>query len=179
MLLPSLRHSIIKRISLFSTLVATLMLASCDSEGLPSGGGAGDSNNNAAAAIALITPFAGFFDLQDGWAGRLNDQAFLVIGRPADDGIAVATLHDFDDIDQCIPPRPATGEVRRDDFADRVFMDDILQFDQSELSLSGSILIIEFQDINDIDNDNNTTELLQVQAERLGISNVIDLGEPC
>lgn len=174
-----MHHSINRLFPFYSLLAAALLLAGCDSEGLPTGGSAGDANGNSAAAIALITPFAGFYNLEDEWAGGMNDEAFLVIGTPADDGTAVATLHDFDDIDQCILSRPSTGQVRKDDFNDRVFMDDIIQFEQSELSLSGTTLTIEFQDVTDIDNDNDMNELLRIQAERLGVSSVADLGTPC
>ncbi len=156
---------------------AALLLTACDSA-TTVGGAAGDADDSD-AAIALLAPFAGIYDLQDEWNGQSGDEAFLLIEIPGSDGIAPAALYDFDDFSNCVPVRPSTGEVYKDPFSTRIFMDDILQFDQAELFLSGSTLRIEFTDYADINNDGSTTDTVSVTAFKLGISQVSDLGETC
>lgn len=156
---------------------AALLLTACDSNSTI-GGAAGDADDSD-AAIALLAPFAGIYDLQDDWNGQSGDEAFLLIEIPGSDAIAPAALYDFDDFSNCVPVSPSRGEVYKDPFSTRVFMDDILQFNDAELFLSGSTLTIEFTDDADIDNDGNTTDTVSVTAVKLGISQVSDLGDTC
>lgn len=164
--------------TLSAVVGAALLLTACDSTNTV-GGAAGDSDDSLAAAIALLAPYAGIYDLQDGWNGLSGDEAFLVIEIPGSDAIAPSALYDFDDFDNCVPVRPSTGEVYKDPFSDRIFMDDILQFGDAELFLSGSTLTIEFTDFADLDNDGSTQDDVSVTAFKLGISQVSDLGDTC
>lgn len=157
-----------------------LLLTACDSTPL-SGGGAGDTDSSP-AAIALLAPFQGIYDLQDDWNGQSPDEAYLVIGAPGLDGIAPASLYDFDEDNNCVPQRPFSGEVSKDLLGTRVFMDGILFFDQAILSLSRptlTTLTIEFNDDFDTNNDGSTLDRISVTASRLGISQVNDLGSRC
>ena len=163
-----------------SVACAALLLTACDST-TTVGGAAGDADNSD-AAIALLAPFAGIYDLQDNWNGQSGDEAFLLIEIPGSDAIAPAALYDFDDFSNCVPVNPSRGEVYKDPFSTRVFMDDILQFNDAELFLSGSTLstlTIEFTDDADINNDGSMTDTVSVTAVKLGISQVSDLGETC
>ena len=176
--------------TLLTVACAALLLAACDSANIDltgddsttpdlTGGAAGDEDSSP-EAITLLAPFAGIYDLQDDWNGQIGDEAFLVIEIPGSDGIAPAALYDFDDFSNCVPQRPSTGEVSKDLFSDRVFMDGILQFDEAELSLSGSsTLTIEFNDDADIDNDGSTLDRVSITAQKLGIILVLDLGDTC
>ena len=158
---------------------AALLLTACDSTTPDlTGGGAGDEDSSS-AAIALLAPFTGIYDLQDDWNGQSGDEAFLVIEVPGSDGISPVALYDFDDFSNCVPQRPSTGEVSKDLFGNRIFMDGILQFNEAELFLSGSTLTIEFKDDADLDNDGSTQDSVRVTASQLGISLVSDLGDTC
>lgn len=173
------------RTTLTSTLpamaCAALLLAACDSStpDLTGGGGGAGDGESSPAAIELLAPFTGIYDLQDDWNGLSGDQAFLVIENPGSDGTAPAKLYDYDDFSNCVPQRPSTGEVSKDLLGDRVFMDDILQFDQAVLFLSGSTLTIEFNDDADFDNDGSTLDRVRITASKLGVALVSDLGDTC
>lgn len=176
-----MRHFIPKRCFTVTALTASLwLLAACGESALvETGGGAGDGDTaTAQQAIALIQPFVGNYDLQDGWNGTLGDQAFLAIHEPNSDGVAEAVLIDFDDFDNCIPSRPSTGDITKDSFSNRIFLDRIFQFDQATLTLSNTTLFIEFVDIADIDGDGDKAESVRVEAERIAVTEN-DLGEPC
>lgn len=158
------------------TLACTLLLLSaCDSS---TGAGAGDTDDSP-AAIALLAPFTGFFDLQDDWNGLPGDEAFLIIETPGSDAISPASFFDFDDFSNCLPQTPSSGVVSKDLLSTRVFMDDILQFDEAELTLSGNTLTIEFNDDADLDGDGDILDRVSVTAQRLGVSQISDLGESC
>lgn len=167
-------------LTLFSALTASTLLVACGNGSLPSGSGAGDATEdaNTLAAIALVQPYVGIYQLQDGWQGDLGDQAFLSIRLTANDGTSEAALIDVDDTDNCIPQRFSIGEVRKDPFSNRVFMDDIFQFNEAELSLSANELTIQVTDLFDIDNDLDTTEIVAITATRVAITE-IDLGVTC
>jgi len=167
----------------FSFLLAicgTLMVACDHSQNAASGGGAGDlaTNPRTQEAITLLQPFVGVYDLQDDWLGRAGDEAFLSIRLTGNDGVSEAALIDFDDVDNCVPQRLHLGVVQKDTFSDRVFLDDILQFTDAELSLSGNNLTIQTTDLFDIDNDLDTSESITVQATRLDVTET-DLGSLC
>jgi len=157
-----------------STLASLLLLTACDSS---TGGAAGDTDDDL-IATALLAPFTGIYELEDGWKGEEGDRGILVIDTPGADGTSVAQLFDYDDIDNCLPTRPSSGVVRKDDFSNRVFMDDIVQFDAAVLSLSGSVLTLEFSDDFDIDDDPQTSEV-SITAEKLGVAQISDLGSHC
>lgn len=160
------------------TLACTaLLLAACDSTNVV-GGAAGDTDDSP-AAIALLAPYVGIYDLQDDWNGQSGDEAFLVIDAPGPDGIAPVALYDFDDFSNCVPRRPSTGEVSKDLLKPRVFMDGIFLFNEAELFLSGSTLTIEFTDDADLDKDGSIQDRVEINASRLGISQVSDLGDSC
>lgn len=176
-----MRHFTPKRCFTITALTASLWLAACGESALvETGGGAGDGDNPSTTqqAIALIQPFVGSYDLQDDWNGTPADQAFLVIREPNSEGVAEAVLFDFDDIDSCIPSRPSTGDITKDSFSNRIFLDRIFQFDQATLTLSNTTLVIEFVDIADIDNDDNREELVRIEAQRIAVTEN-DFGEPC
>ena len=158
---------------------AALLLAACDSTDL-TGAAAGDVDDSS-AAVALLAPFTGFYILQDDWNGLSGDVAYLIIEVPGSDGISPVSLYDYDDISNCVPERPFTGEVSKDIIilSTRIFMDGILQFDEAELFLSGSTLTIEFNDDADFNNDGSILDRVSITASRLGISLVSDLGETC
>lgn len=161
-------------------LVIVLMLSSCSDGSLQeSGGGAGDGSDSPGnlQALALIQPFAGLYDLQDDWNGQTGDQAFLSIREPDTDGVAEAVLFDIDDVDICVL-MPATGEVRQDLFTGSVFLDDIIDLNESVLTLSGTTLTIELADEIDRDGDGDVTEIIPLTAELVGITEM-DIGESC
>ena len=155
----------------------TSLLSACGGSG---GSGAGDAaeSANIQAAIAVLQPFVGVYELQDGWMGSLGDRAFLSIRLTANDGISEAVLIDFDDTENCLPERFIAGEVEKDAFSDRVFLNDIQQFSEAELTLEADTLFIEFTDLFDTDNDDDVTEVVTIQATRLGQSE-LDLGPTC
>jgi len=157
-----------------STLASLVLLAACDSS---SGGGAGDGDENL-EAVALLAPFTGIYELQDGWKGDFGDRGILLIETPGPEGTSVVQLYDYDDIDNCLPTRPSTGELRKDDFSDRIFMDDILQFNEAELMLSGTTLTIDFNDDFDLNNDGSTLDRIDIDAEQLGLT-LSDVGPDC
>jgi hypothetical protein len=162
------------------TLLVASLLTACSDEGVLTGGGSGDASENASvqAAIALLQPFVGVYQLQDGWMGDMGDIAYLSIRLTGSDGTSEAALIDYDEDNNCVPQRLSIGEVRKDPFSDRVFMDDILQFNQAELSLSAGNLFIEAIDFFDIDNDSNTTETVTIGTTRIDLME-LDLGDPC
>lgn len=167
--------------TLACALIATSLLSACSDSNIQTGTGAGDAAESAKvlAATTLLQPFVGVYELQSGWSGGdAGDRAFLSIRLTSNDGTSEAALIDFDDIDNCLPSRFSTGVVRKDDFSDRVFMDDILQFDAAELTLAIDTLSIEFTDLDDLNNDGNRTDDVIIQASRLGLSE-IDLGPTC
>lgn len=178
-LLPSkLRQK--THLKIASALLVASVLSACSDEGVLTGGGAGDNLEDARvqAALTLLQPFVGVYQLQDGWNGDMGDLAYLSIRLTGNDGTSESALIDFDDVNNCVPGQLPIGEVRKDPFSDRVFMDDIFQFDEAELSLSGDNLSIETIDFFDINNDGDTTEIATIGATRLGLTE-IDLGEPC
>jgi len=161
-------------------ILAASLVSACSDEGVLTGGSSGDTTENASvqAASALIQPFVGVYQLQDNWNGTTGDLAYLSIRLTGNDGTSEAALIDFDDANNCIPNRPTIGEVRKDPFFDRVFLDDISQFSEAVLSLNGNELSIEAIDFFDIDDDSNNTETVTIEATRLGLTEV-DLGTPC
>lgn len=166
------------RAQLLASATILLFLAGCsDSTILESGAGAGDTVPDP-EAVALVTPFVGIYNLPDSWSGSPPDEAFLEIQSPNEAGVAIALLHDWDDIASCLPARPSEGIVYKEEFGSRIFMDNILELSQSVLTQQGNTLIIEFQDESDLDND-PTTNRLTLNAPRLGVMTVNDLGESC
>ncbi|MGK0284069.1 MAG: hypothetical protein ACI82O_003619 [Patiriisocius sp.] len=155
-------------LTITSALIVSTLLSACGDSVVQSGVGAGDTAEDVRiqAAIALLQPYVGIYLLQDDWNGGMGDVAYLSIGLTANDGISEAALIDFDDIDNCVPERFFTGVVRKDDFSNRVFMDDILEFVDAELSLSANNLIIQ------------VTGSATINATRVDTS-LVDLGVTC
>ena len=125
-------------------LGAALVLAACGDDGIddsvPSGGGAGDAMENA----AILAPFAGTWDLTGDWRGVPNDEAYLAIGAPDEDGESAAALYDLFESAGCYE-RPERGTVSVDDFGTGVFMNDVLSLDEARLTLrDDSTLVIEY-----------------------------------
>lgn len=157
-------------------LVSVFVLSACDSEGLDSvGGGAGDTDGNA-SDVALISPFQGIYELPSAWNGIEGDIAYLVISAPSETGVATASLYDYDEFENCLPEPPNTGIVVNDVFTNRVFMNDILQLEQAILALANQLLLIEFNDNNDINSNSNTNERVQISATRLAVALITDVG---
>ena len=163
-------------------LFAALILSSCSDSSLQepgSGGGAGDGSGDLGnpQAFALIQPFTGLYDLQDDWNGQAGDPAFLSIREPDINGVAEAILFDIDDFQNCVLTSVA-GEVRKDLFSNSVFLNDIFDLNESVLTLSGTTLTIELADEIDRDGDGDFRELVQVTAERVGMTET-DIGPLC
>ncbi len=153
--------------STLPTLLLMAALLSACSSGLESGGGAGDSEETA-DAIALISPLVGLYDLPDNWAGFPANEAFLEIQEPDEFGVAAALLFRTNTLNNCIEPRPSIGEVTKDPFDDRVFLDRLFEFDSSVLSRSGRNLVISLpRDVQDIDDDNDFDEPARLDAQRV------------
>jgi hypothetical protein len=178
-MLPSkLRHK--THLKIASALLVASVLSACSDEGVLAGGGAGDASEDARvqAALTLLQPYVGVYQLQDAWNGEMGDLAYLSIRLTGNDGISETALIDYDDANNCVPGQLSIGEVRKDLFSDRVFMDDIFEFNEAELSLSENNLSIDAIDFSDLDNDGDRTETVTVGATRLGLTEV-DLGDPC
>ena len=160
-----------------SIIVSCVLLSSCSDSNnvLATGSGAGDSSDSTDENIGLLRLYAGTYDLADGWAGIMGDQAFLIIREPTDDAQSEAVLIDVNDVDNCIPSRTSTGTVSISPYTGGVFMDGIIQFDQSTLSLAGTTITIEFTDYNDINDNGSNSDLATVDA----VSFAGDLGDPC
>lgn len=168
-------------LAVVSALAMSLLISACGDSVVQSGAGAGDNeeNENAQAAIALLQPYVGIYQLQDTWSGGMGDTAYLSIRLTANDGVSEAVLIDYDDTDNCIPQRFSTGLVRKDDFSDRVFIDDIFEFGEAELSLNSNTLSIQvLEDSFDVDNDGDRTEMLIIDSTKVSVMEV-DLGETC
>ena len=157
-------------------LLGSFFISACSD----SGGGSGDIEEDASiqASIALLQPFVGVYQLQDGSLGNVGDVVYLSIRLTANDGISDAALIDYDDEENCVPQRFSMGEVVKDTFSDRVFMNDVAEFREAELSLSGGNLVIETVDFYDIDKDDDSTETVTISGSRLGLAE-IDLGVVC
>ncbi len=169
------------KIAIALTIAASAALSACGGESaLSSGSGSGDGTQNEqiAAAITLIEPFVGVYDLQQNWNGIDGDQAFLSIRLTGNDGVSEAVLFDVDDIDNCIPTRPSTGEVIKDPFSNRVFLNDFIQFSAAVLTLNGTTLNINTVDASDIDSDGDREETIDISAERVAMVEN-DLGPLC
>lgn len=166
--------------TLVPAFVTTLLLAGCSDGTLETGAGAGDTDLDAdPVAVALITPLVGVYDLPDNFEGS-SSEAYLEIQSPDSSGSATALLFRANAFANCIESRPTEGDVIKDPFSDRIFLDNILAFDRSVLSLSGTSLVITLSnDVNDIDSDNDFNEETLLQAIRLGIMDASDLGETC
>ena len=125
-------------------LGTALVLAACGDDGIddsvPSGGGAGDAMENA----ALLAPFAGTWDLTGDWRGMPNDEAYLAIDAPDEDGESAAALYDLFESDGCYE-RPERGTVGVDDFGTGVFMNGVFSLEEALLTLrDDSTLVIEY-----------------------------------
>ncbi len=165
--------------SIIPVFVTTLLLAGCSDDTLETGGAAGDTDFDAdPVAAALITPLVGVYDLPDNFEGS-SSEAFLEIQSPNAAGAATALLFRLNPFANCIESQPTEGDVTKDPFSDRIFLDSILAFDRSILSLSGNSLVITLSnDVNDIDGDGDFNEEIPLQAPRLGIM-ASDLAETC
>lgn len=177
------RHSILPLTAAMKIVCAVLLsalLSACNDESVLSGGAAGDTQENTRIqeSITLLQPYVGVYQLQDGWMGDMGDLAYLSIRLTGNDGISEVALIDYDDANGCVPDRLSLGEVLKDPFSDRVFMNDIFQFADAVLSLTTDELTIDVTDVFDIDNNDNTSETVSITATRIGLSEV-DLGDPC
>ncbi|MFK7994936.1 MAG: hypothetical protein AB8B87_12410 [Granulosicoccus sp.] len=149
--------------TLLTAIGLTLFLSACSDGTVQSGGGAGDTDRDD-LAVALITPFVGFYDLPDNWRGSPASEAYLEIQAPASNGVAVALVHQVNTINVCIETGASPGEVTKDPFSDRVFLDSFT-FGNAVLTLEGTDLLINLsEDVQDIDDDNNFDEPNQLRA---------------
>ena len=115
---------------LILVLGLTSLLAACG------GGGSGDDDSTLTngdapqtneAAIAAIEPLVGVWNLPDDWNGEPNDEAYLVVNAPEDDGTADALVYDQDDSipgaeQNCFIKDIIVGEVSQS-LTDELFMD--------------------------------------------------------
>ena len=123
---------------------AALVLVACGDDGIDDsievGGGAGDAMENA----AVLAPFAGTWDLTGDWRGLPDDEAYLAIDVPDEDGESAAALHDLFESGGCYE-RPERGTVRVDDFGTGVFMNGVFSLEEALLTLrDDSTLVIEY-----------------------------------
>lgn len=86
-----------------------------------------DSPQTNDAAIAALAPLAGVWNLPDDWNGEPNDEAYLVINAPEDDGTADALVYDQDDAiagaeQNCFIKDIIVGEVSQS-LTDELFME--------------------------------------------------------
>lgn len=151
------------------TLLLGTLLSACGDSVLQSGTAAGDAEEDAdiQAAITLLQPYVGVYLLADTWKGGMGDVAYLAIRLTANDGISEAALIDVDSVGNCAPEPFSTGVVQKDDFSDRVFMNDLFEFGAAVLSLSGPNLLIQ-----------NFTDLATVEATRIETTE-LDLDVAC
>jgi len=117
----------------------------------------------------ILEPFVGTYDITGSWNGTPNDEALMVIREPESNAESDVVIYDFsNDLGNCYQVfRP--GEAKKEPTGDRIFLDDIVQFDDAVLSLSGTTLIIEYFDSFDGDADGNTTEQITYQAPAVGM----------
>lgn len=166
-----------KHTTLYSVLLTTLLLSACSDGTVSTGGGAGDTEGDS-LAVALITPLVGLYDLPENWRGLPLSEAYLEIQDPNDNGIAITLVHVINSMDNCIEPGPSRGEIKKDPFSDRLFLDSF-DFGSSVVSRQGTDLLISLtEDVNDIDNDDDVSEPIELQATRLGIM-ASDLPQTC
>ena len=147
-------------------LASVLVLSACGDTGpddsIPSGGGAGDAMENA----AVLMPYAGTWRLPADWRGTANDEAYLAISVPDEDGESTATLHDVFEPDGCYE-NPDDGVVIVDQLGFGVFMNDIFSLERAALTLSdANTLVIEHDDIEDADGDGDIDERARTTATR-------------
>lgn len=112
------------------TCLCTSLLAAC------SGGPAGDSEANPEAVI-LVSAFEGLYSLPRGWDGS-NTEAFLEIETPNEAGEANVIVSREDLNRNCFEPDFFNGTASKDEFSDRVFLDNVDNIEDSIISLVGS-----------------------------------------
>jgi len=115
------------------------------------GGGAGDEppTDNAGNSARAIEPLAGLWELPNDWRGEANDEAYLLIKNPAEDGSAEAIVYDFDDAStgqgrNCYLIDGLPGSVTQAiSVSQELFLNDISAFPDAVVSLSaaGELLI--------------------------------------
>ncbi|MEE9319206.1 MAG: hypothetical protein V3U76_02055 [Granulosicoccus sp.] len=143
------------------------------------GAGTGDDLGSGNPIVpSPIDPMVGVYDITGSWNGRAADEARLVIREPGIDGTAEVALYDFDEEQDNCYFRPSIGEAKKEIAGNRIFLDNIVQFDDAVLSLSGDTLTIEFFDTLDSDNDNNTGEVIRYSAPRIAVTEM-DLVPGC
>lgn len=123
------------------------LLAACG------GSGAGDNSDPSPvdnAAAMAIEPLVGVWNLPGNWRGEANDEAYLSIGSPGDDGIAVATVYDFDDAStglgrNCFYVEGLPGTVTQS-LSNELFMD-VSSFPDAVVALNtnGNLVITYFE----------------------------------
>lgn len=158
-----------------ATVASLTLLAACDSS---TGGAAGDSDD-VTDAVTLLAPFTGIYRILGNWQGSEADEAYLDIQTPGADGTAPVDFQDFDETDNCLITPASSGTVRKDDFSDRVFMDDLFQFDEAELTQTATSLTIEFNDDLDLDGDGSTQDRISIMATRQGVAQLSDIAADC
>jgi len=141
------------------------LLAACG------GSGAGDNNDpnpiDNAAAMA-IEPLVGVWNLPGNWRGEENDQAYLSIRSPGEDGVAVATVYDFDDAStglgrECFYVEGLPGTVSQS-LSNELFLD-VSSFPDAIVSLNAAgQLVIDY-----IENSASTGERQTISLVAQGI----------
>ncbi len=118
-----------KQTVIFTCLCASLLVA-C------SGGPAGDSEANP-DAVFLVSAFEGLYSLPRDWDGT-NTEAFLEIETPNEAGEANVIVSREDLNRNCFESDFFNGTASKDEFSDRVFLDDVNNIEDSIISLVGS-----------------------------------------
>lgn len=108
--------------------LSTLFLTAC------SGGPAGDSAADPEAVI-LVSELVGFYSLPVGWDGT-SREAFMEIENPNEAGLANVIVSREDMTENCFQPDFFSGTISKDEFSDRLFLDDVTDLEDSVISLT-------------------------------------------
>lgn len=156
------------KLHLLCTVLSVTVLTACGSGG--SGAGDDPTTNDNTAALA-VEPLAGVWNLPDNWKGEDNDEAYLLIKTPGDNGVAEAIVYDFDDAStglgrNCFYIDGVEGTVSQS-LGNALFMD-ISAFPDAVVSLDASEnLVIVYSTGASTATNRETSTLI---AERLGLS---------
>jgi len=137
------------------------------------GGGAGDAINTSGEntlGTSQIEPLVGSWQLSSGWSTNATDEAILVVRTPSTVGEAVVVLYDFtDEVDansQCFREPFGNGTVE-DALDGNVFIN-FSEFTNGIItSIDENTVSIEFEDSNDVNGNDNTSERVTTTLTRV------------
>lgn len=166
------------QLKILSSAAALSLLVACG------GSGAGDlliTPDDTETAGIGIEPFVGTWGLPGNWSGQENDEALLLIKSPGIDGIAEATIYDFDDAatglgTNCYRADFPIGKVSQS-LANTIFLDDLNALPNGEISLSdsGNLVIIFSDDISSTDRETTTIVAIRLEITEADITPLCDI----